>query len=162
MGLLAVVAWLLYNLTFPAYARPIPGTPYVLRVQPGVPEADVAQVTASLRRADRHLTEHFGRTTTRRVNVQLSRFSPCIPFFPLRSTSTAIAAPNRICVNTRYNGWPTTRLNRPLAASLIAHEHFHTLQGQLGCLPKPVAREYAWWVEEARHTWGGGRSCTQA
>lgn len=161
LTLIAVALWLAFNLTFPARARPLPGTPYTLRIQPGVPDADVRLVTDSLHLSARYFTQVLENSTLRSVDVKFARFSPCIPFFPLRKTSTAVAAANRICINTVYNGWPTTRRNRPLAVSLIAHEHFHTLQGQLKCLPALGKREYAWWTEGSA-TYVGWRTALHA
>lgn len=53
-----------------------------------------------------------------------------------------------LCINTQGYVWGNlVPDNRPIGLSIIAHEYFHVLQGQTGCLPGPDEHEYAWWVE---------------
>ena len=147
LGMAGLGLWLIYQLSFPARSSALAGTPYVLRVQPGVPDYDVRLVTEGLRFADRYFWQVLGLTTKEPIDVKLARFSPCIPFLPLRRSPSAVADRNELCINTVYQAWPQARRERALAVSIVAHEHFHNVQGQLNCLPRRGEHEYAWWVE---------------
>ncbi|MBC8170025.1 MAG: hypothetical protein H7X77_00065 [Anaerolineae bacterium] len=151
VGLVVLVIGGIYlwqNLVFNGEVRPIPGTPYHLVIQSGVPETDLALVTEGLMLADRYFTAQLGVKVAKPVEVRMARTTPCIPFTSMISSSTAIADEAEICVNTMSYAW--TKIipqNRRVGLSIIAHENFHNLQGQLGCLPGPNDHEYAWWVE---------------
>jgi hypothetical protein len=114
----------------------------------------VTLVEAALTDADRYTDETLGRRVTSAVEVRLARRSPCVPFDPFGSTPTAIAQSGSLCLNTDGPGWTDAREDPALAGSVIAHEHYHLLQAELGCLPGPDDHTHAWLVEGAA-TWVG-------
>ena len=148
LGFITLTAWLANNLVFGGRSQHLPDTPYTLVVQHGVPDDEVALVAEGLALADRYFASALGAQTGDPIRVRLARRSPCIPFQPLRNASTAVAELDGICVQTQGRVWRyAIREDPDLALSIIAHEHFHNLQGQLGCLPKPDAHTYRWLVE---------------
>lgn len=147
-GLIVLVAWLANNLIFGGRTQTLPGTLYTLHVQRDVRDAEVALVVEGLMYADRYFALALETQATAPIEVRLARRSPCIPFQPLRNAATAIADADTVCVQTRGQVWRYALREDPvLALSIIAHEHFHNLQGQLGCLPGPGAHTFRWLVE---------------
>ena len=143
----AAVGWVVYNETFLAVGRDVPGQSLTVRAQPGVPAADVEAALAAVRTADRYLVEVLEEDPPRDVDLKLATFSRCVPYVPLPATGSAVADADELCVNTRYRAWPTARTDPTAATVLLAHERFHNVQGQTGCLPRQADHEYAWWVE---------------
>jgi len=141
------LGWLLYNETFLASARQVPGRSLTVKAQLGVPDRDIDVALEALRVADRYLVEVVGAAAPRDVDLKFATFSRCVPYVPLRTAGSAVADVDEICVNTRYQAWPKARTDPRLATILLAHERFHNVQGQAGCLPGPGKHEYAWWVE---------------
>ena len=139
--------WVANNLIFGGRAQAVPGTPHTLRVQLGVSERDVALVTEGLRLADGAFRELLGAHVAEPVTVRLARRTPCIAF-ARRTTGTAHADADEICVDTTKPTWRYAVREEPtLALSIVAHEHLHNLQGQLGCLPGPDEHTHLWLVE---------------
>lgn len=139
--------WLANNLVFGGRAQAVPGTPYTLLVQARVSERDVALVTEGLRLADDAFAELLGARVARPVTVRLARRTPCVAF-ARRTTGTAVADADEICVDTTKPTWRYAVREEPtLALSIVAHEHLHNLQGQLGCLPGPDEHTHLWLVE---------------
>jgi hypothetical protein len=132
----------------------LPDSPYTLRVQAGVPDSDAALVAAALTDADHYTNETLGRRVTGAVETRLARRAPCLPFDPFGSAPTAIAQSGSLCVDTDGPGWTEAREDPALAGSIIAHEHYHLLQAELGRLPRPDEHTHAWLVEGAA-TWVG-------
>lgn len=147
-GLTALALWFANNLVFGGEARPLRGTPYTLYVQRGVSETEVELVVEGLTLADRYLASTLKAQAGEPLQVRLARRSPCIPFQPLRNAATAVANADMVCVQTRGRVWRYALREDPiLALSIVAHEHLHTVQGQLGCLPGPDAHTHRWLIE---------------
>lgn len=146
LGFSGIYLW--QNLVFTGETRAIPGTPHHFLIQAGVSENDLALVGEGIRLADLYFTAQLAATLSNPIEVRMARTTPCVPFEPLGSGSTAVADKEKLCVDTLSYAWtkivPQDRL---VGLSIIAHEHFHNLQGQTGCLPGPNDHEYAWWVE---------------
>jgi hypothetical protein len=143
----AALGWLGYNETFLASAREVQGGSLTVRAQLGVPRSDVDAALAALRAADRYLVDVLSEAPPRDVDLKLATFSRCVPYVPLREMGSAVADADELCINTRYQAWPAVRTDPAKATVLLAHERFHNVQGQAGCLPGPADHEYAWWVE---------------
>lgn len=140
--------YLWQNLVFTGETRVVPGTQHRFLVQAGVTEDDLALVAEAITLADRYFTAQLGVTLPTPIEIRMASTTPCIPFEPPETSSTAIADKSAMCVNTRGYTWTNTIPRQPLVElSIIAHEYFHNLQGQFGCLPGPDDHEYAWWVE---------------
>lgn len=127
----------------------LPHTPYVFVIQPGVSDQSVALVRTGLERADQFLLHATGRTITEQTTVRVASFTPCSPLKPIpRFAATAEVVANRLCVNTRSGVWQEALSGNPgIARSVIAHEHYHVFQHQLGCLPSPWHKQYEWLIE---------------
>jgi len=53
-----------------------------------------------------------------------------------------------MCVNTSSGTWQQALRGEPgIAMSVMAHEHYHSMQEQLGCLLSPWRKDYQWWIE---------------
>lgn len=103
-------------------------------------------VAQGLRLADRAFADLLGVRVPRPVTALLARRTPCVPFS--RSASTAVADGEMLCVNTTRPVWRyAVREGSTLALSIVAHEHLHNLQGQLGRLPGPDEHTHLWLVE---------------
>jgi hypothetical protein len=111
-------------------------------------------VEAALEEAGRYTDDTLGRGVEAAVEVRLARRTPCVPFDPLGSAPTAVAQSGSLCVDTDGPGWTAARTDPAVAGSIIAHEHYHVLQAELGCLPGPDDHTHAWLVEGAA-TWVG-------
>lgn len=142
-----------YNETFPARSRSA-GERLTVRAQPGVAEQDVAVAVEAVRTADRFLTDVLRADRPQHVDLKLATLSRCLPYVPLSRTGSAVADEDEVCVDVRRRAWPQARSDPRAATVLLAHERFHNVQGQLGCLPGPGEHEYAWWVEGSA-TWVG-------
>lgn len=145
LGLLLVPVYL-----FVFFGRrvPLPNTPYVLVIQPGVSAQSVDLVMTGLEGADQFLVAMMGRTVIEKTEVRVSNFTPCSPLTPLpQFAATAEVVGNRLCINTRSGVWQQALNQNPaIALSVIAHEHYHVLQHQLGCL-RAWNKEYEWLIE---------------
>ena len=86
--------------------------------------------------------------------MRLALRSPCVPFDLFGSSPTAVAQRGSLCVDTDSPGWTEGGADASIAGSIIAHEHFHVLQAEVGCLPGPDEHTHAWLVEGAA-TWVG-------
>lgn len=122
----------------------IPGTPYTLSVAPGVSREDVEIVRRGLEVADTYFQKKFGRTTSNPITVRLTVRVPCDLF----DDTTGIATPHRLCLYVGKSAWKYLKRQDPVnVLGTVIHEHFHNLQGQLGCLTDGKARQYAWYIE---------------
>jgi hypothetical protein len=157
----AGLGWVVFNETFLASAREVPGRSLTVRAQPGVPSSDVDAALDALAVADRYLVDVLSEPPPRDVDLKLATFSRCVPYVSLRATGSAVADDDELCINTRYRAWPTARTEPAAATVLLAHERFHNVQGQAGCLPGPDEHEYAWWVEGSA-TFVGFRAAVEA
>ena len=155
------LGWVLYNETFLASARQVPGRSLTVKAQLGVPDRDIDVALEALRAADRYLVEVVGAAEPRDVDLKFATFSRCVPYIPRRAAGSAVADEDEICINTRYRAWPNARTDPRQATILLAHERFHNVQGQAGCLPGPGKHEYAWWVEGSA-TFVGFRAAVRA
>jgi hypothetical protein len=162
LGVVALIL-ALYLLSFPGAHQPLPNTPYTLVVQPGSGAATVALATRGLTLADGYLADSGLMTATRPVTVRLARWSPCSPLNPILALApTAIADADQICVNTVSGVWQQGLNETPgIAIAVMAHEHYHTVQGQQGCLPPPGDRRYAW-ITEGSATYIGWETAIHA
>ena len=158
-AVLSALAWVGYNETFLARSRST-GEELTVRAQPGVPEQDVAVAVEAVRTADRFLADVLRADRAEHVDLKLATFSPCMPYVPLSRTGSAVADEDEMCVNTRRGAWPHARSDPQAATVLLAHERFHNVQGQLGCLPGPDEHEYAW--VEGSATWVGFAAAVHA
>lgn len=159
--LLSAAGWVAYNETFLARARPAEGLPVSVRAQVGVSDQEVDTALEALREADRYLTQVLDAPALSHVTLKLATFSRCVPYLPLSQTGSAVADADELCVNARRKAWPQVQRDPAAATWLLAHERFHNLQGQLGCLPSPGEHEYAWWVEGSA-TWVGFETAVSA
>ncbi|GEM45512.1 hypothetical protein [Deinococcus cellulosilyticus] len=129
-------------------AKTIEGTPHTLQTQPGVPAGHEELIATALQDAQKYFQDVLKTEVPQPVRVQLASISPCVPLQALGQPATAVANKNSICINSTRSLWKKVLKNEPtLGLTIVAHEHFHNLQGQLGCLPKGNAHEYRWWVE---------------
>ena len=143
----ALVMWSPW-IRFQAHRIPLSGTPFVLLVQPGVADGEVAAIEDGLRAQDRYLRTVLGQGVTGRVEVRIARNRGCKFGDSPAGPPTAWADRGRICVNTKAPGWRTQyRQDTALAAQVVAHEHVHNRQAELGCLREPENQEYLWLVE---------------
>jgi hypothetical protein len=142
-----LLGWVVFNETFLASSREVPGRSLTVRAQPGVPSGDVDAALEALEVADRYLVDVLSEPPPQDVDLKLATFSRCVPYVALRASGSAVADADELCINTRYRAWPTARTDPAAATVLLAHERFHNVQGQAGCLPGPDDHEYAWWVE---------------
>jgi hypothetical protein len=138
-----------YLFSFPGRRVMLPHSPYLLIVQPGVSEQSVNLVRDGLTEADQFLNDVTGMTLETEAEVRLASFSPCSPLQPLPQLgATAQVVGNRLCVNTLSGVWQDSLNNNTgFAFSVIAHEHYHLLQHQLGCLSSPWQKQYDWLIE---------------
>lgn len=150
LNVLLIVAgiYLFQTYLFFGETRPIPNTPHRFLIQSGVTEADLVPVEQGITLANQYFLTHFGAALPNPIEVRMARSTRCAPSIPLGSGSTAVADEEMMCIDTTGYVWTQILPHEPLVGiSIIAHEHFHNLQGQLGCLPGPNDHEYAWWVE---------------
>ncbi|HEU4798186.1 MAG TPA: hypothetical protein VFT63_04610 [bacterium] len=161
--LLGIALVSVYLFVFPARREPMAGTPYTLVIQPNVSSHSVELVKRGLEIADHYLGERLGRTITAPIDVRLSGFTPCTAVEPIpQLAATGSADARRLCINTRSRVWRSATADRrwiPLA--VVAHEHFHVLQGQIGCLP-PRGRTELAWLTEGSAVYVGWRSVIEA
>jgi hypothetical protein len=150
-SLLVLILVAVYLFVFVGYRRAIPNTPYVLVIQPGVSDQSVRLVIVGLDLADRYLVAVIGRTISAPTEVRIANFTPCSPLKPIpQLAATAQVLGNRLCVNTRSAVWQQALQDNPgIALAVIAHEHYHVWQQQLGCLSPPWNKEYDWLIEGA-------------
>lgn len=83
------------------------------------------------------------------TEVRIANFTPCSPLKQIPSlVATAQVLGDRLCVNTRSGVWKQAlQDNSGIALAVIAHEHYHVWQHQLGCLSPPWNKEYDWLIE---------------
>ncbi len=161
VAVLGLGGWAANNLIFGGRVHTPAGLPHTLVVQRGVQEAEIALVVEGLRLADEAFQQLLGERVPVPVVVRLARRTPCIAF-ERRTTGTAVADAESICIDTTKPTWRYAAREEPtLALSIVAHEHLHNLQGQLGCLPGPDEHLYAWWVEGSA-TYMGWRALEHA
>lgn len=143
---LAGIAYVAEEQRFPARAERLPGTSVELRVQDGVPEADVALVRDGIVLVDRYLEAKLGGGVAEPVEARVAAADPCEPFAPRGSGGWA--EPGLLCVDTHSEGWRwLMRRDRLSGLALPAHEHVHNLQHELGCAPDPDEHQYRWLTE---------------
>jgi len=147
--ILAVIAlFSVYVFVFPGRREPLAGSPYTLIIQPNVSTESVDLAKRGLLIANDYLIKRLGRTITTPIDVRLSGFTPCTPFEPIPQLAAAgYADARRLCINTRSRVWKSAAANPWIPLALVAHEHFHVLQSQIGCLPPRARKEYAWLTE---------------
>ncbi|MBG0827022.1 hypothetical protein HS041_04495 [Planomonospora sp. ID67723] len=147
--LLALCGGVAWNLTrFEARHEALTGPPADLMIQPGVSAAEVEAVKGGLRAADRYLRSALGRGADERVEVRIAREQGCR--WPMSATgpATAWAESHFLCVNTMSPTWREVMAGDVTAAqSIIAHEHVHNLQGQVGCVRPSGEHEWLWLFE---------------
>lgn len=140
---------ILYLFVFVGQRQVLAGTPYTLVVQPSVPPESVELVKTGLERADQFFLDTTGTPFTDTIDVRIASFQPCSalkPVPPLASTAEVVG--KRMCVNTSSGVWQQALRGEPgIAMSVMAHEHYHSMQEQLGCLPSPWRKDYQWWIE---------------
>lgn len=146
--MVASSVYLWQNLVFMGETRNLNGTPHRLLIQNGVSEQTVALINEAITLADDYFITTFGTTVSTPMEIRLAQSTPCVPFESLNSGRTAIVTGDTMCVNTIGNVWRSVISgNQQLGSYIIAHEYFHLLQEEQGCLPDPGNHEYAWWVE---------------
>ncbi|MDH2429540.1 hypothetical protein [Sphaerisporangium sp. TRM90804] len=124
------------------------GLPFDLVIQPGVTGPEVRAVEDGLRLADRHLRSALGQGVRERVEVRLARGQGCRWRTSADGPSTAWAEPRLMCVNTLSPGWrEAMTAGTGQAQDVIAHEHVHNLQGQVGCFRAADDHEWLWLFE---------------
>lgn len=129
-------------------AKPIEGTIHTMQTQPGVPAGQEKLVSTALQDAQKYFHEVLKMEVSQPVRVQLASFSPCVPLQALGQSATAVANRDSMCINTTKSVWKkVVQDDTNLGLTIVVHEHFHNLQGQMGCLPKGKSHEYRWWVE---------------
>lgn len=100
-----------------------------------------AVVREALDLTQRYFRRVHGVELPRPVAVRLAGKTSCPG-----SRSTGGATADTLCIWTGGPGWARLMQRRSDALSLVAHEHVHNFQGQLGCLPA-APREYRWFTE---------------
>jgi hypothetical protein len=150
-SLLVLILVAAYLFVFVGRRMTIPNTPYVFVIQPGVSEESVQLVSLGLNLADQYLVAMTGRTVSAATEVRIANFTPCSPLKPIPPlAATAQVLGNRLCVNTRNGVWQQAlQANPGIALAVIAHEHYHVWQHQLGCLSPPWNKQYDWLIEGA-------------
>jgi hypothetical protein len=148
LGLIVLVV-LCYLFGFVGRREVLVGTPYTLVVQPGVPKESVQLVTTGLEHADRFLIDTMGQTLADTIEVRIASFQPCSPLEPIPPlAATANVVGRRMCVNTSSGTWQQALRGEPgIMMSVMAHEHYHSMQKQLGCIPSPWRKDYQWLIE---------------
>lgn len=133
---------------FPARHETLPGLPIDLRVQAGVSDAEVAEIRAGLRAADAYLRTVQGAAVAKRVEVRVARSRGCTFGASAAGPPTGWADADRLCLNTRAGAWRDQfALDPALIAQLVAHEHVHNVQAQIGCSAGPDGHEWLWLFE---------------
>lgn len=141
-----IVIWRLAD--FPARHEALPGLPFDLAVQAGVSEAETAEVRAGLRAADGYLRSTQGAGVSRRVEVRVAHSDGCTFAASPAGPPTGWADARMLCLNTRAGAWEEQfRLDPALIAQLVAHEHVHNVQAQVGCFAGPDEHEWLWLFE---------------
>jgi hypothetical protein len=148
-SLLVLILVAAYLFVFVGRRTTIPNTPYVLVIQPGVSDKSVQLVIVGLELSDQYLVAMTGRTVSAPTEVRIANFTPCSPLKPIpQLAATAQVLGNRLCVNTHSGVWRQALQDNPgIALAVIAHEHYHVWQQQLGCLSPPWNKEYDWLIE---------------
>ncbi|GIH79831.1 hypothetical protein [Planobispora longispora] len=139
-------AWSLTR--FEARHEALAEPPADLMIQPGVSAAEVEAVKGGLRAADRYFRSVLGTGVDERVEVRLARERGCR--WPMSATgpATAWAESHFLCVNTMSPTWREVMADDVTAArSIVAHEHVHNLQGQIGCRRSSDEHEWLWLFE---------------
>ncbi len=147
VGVLVLIV--LYLFVFIGRREVLAGTPYTLVVQPGIPQESVQLVKTGLERADQFFLDTTGTPFTDTITVRVASFQPCSPLEPVPPlAATANVVGKRMCVNTSNGVWRQAMRGEPgIMMSVMAHEHYHSMHEQLGCLPSPWHKEYDWWIE---------------
>ena len=133
---------------FPARHETMPGLPFDLAVQDGVSAAETAEVRAGLAAADGYLRSVQGAGVTDRVQVRVARSQGCTFGASPAGPPTGWADAGLLCLNTRAAAWQEQfRQDPALIAQLVAHEHVHNVQAQLGCFAEADEHEWLWLFE---------------
>lgn len=120
----------------------IDGISGTVTLSPGLASDDIRYLETGLRTTQSYFASELGTTLPRPVAITMSTPESCLG----KSTSTGGATADKLCVWAGSPTWIKLKANPLDAIALVAHEHVHNFQGQLGCLPER-RREYRWFTE---------------
>ena len=121
-------------LPYQADREELTGTPFVLRVQAGVPFDEEDRVRAGLVASHALLDERLGGDVTTPVEVRVTWSQGCEPLLGPTSVGPAWSDDELICLNASHPEWRgAVERSEVHPALAVTREHVHVWQRSLGC-----------------------------